>query len=69
MLVGAPSFELFGAFFPAWLLCAGVGVGCAIVSRVILTKSPLAQTIPHQLWVCTALGVISALLFWLAIFR
>lgn len=21
MLVGAPSFELFGAFFPAWLLC------------------------------------------------
>lgn len=67
--VGAPSFELFGAFFPAWLFCAGVGIGCAIVARVILTRPTLAQIIPHPLWVCSALGVSSGLLFWLVIFR
>ncbi len=68
-MVGAPSFELFGAFFPAWLLCAGVGIGCALVARVILTRPQLADVIPHQLWVCTALGVIAGSLYWLAVFR
>ncbi len=69
MFEGAPSFELFGAFFPAWMLCAGVGIACSIVARALLTKPRLQVVVPHQLMVCTALGVIGALIFWLAIFR
>jgi hypothetical protein len=66
--VGAPSFELFGAFFPAWLLCGFVGVAGAIAARVVFVKTGLAQTFPYQLAVCTALGSVAALLVWLDYF-
>jgi hypothetical protein len=62
---GAPSFTLFGAFFPAWLLCGIVGIVSAVVARVAFVSSGLANTLPYQLAVCTALGVITALLVWL----
>ena len=66
---GAPSFELFGAFFPAWMFCAGAGIVAAAIARVILTTPRLAGMVPYQLSVCSALGVISALVLWLAVFR
>jgi YtcA family len=66
---GAPSFELFGAFFPAWMLCATVGIAGAVATRVVLTLPRLAEVIPYRLSVCTALGVIVALSVWLAFFR
>src|SRR5580704_18980377 len=62
---GAPSFDLFGAFFPAWLLCGTVGIAGAIVARVVFVSTGLAHTLPYQLAVCTAIGVITALLVWL----
>jgi YtcA-like protein len=62
---GAPSFDLFGAFFPAWLLCGMVGIAGAAVARAIFVSSGLANTLPYQLAVCTAIGVITALLVWL----
>ena len=62
---GAPSFDLFGAFFPAWLLCGMVGIAGAVVARVAFVSSGVANALPYQLAVCTAIGVITALLFWL----
>ena len=62
---GAPSFDLFGAFFPAWLLCGMVGIAGAAVARAVFVGSGLANTLPFQLAVCTAIGVITALLVWL----
>jgi hypothetical protein len=62
---GAPSFDLFGAFFPAWLLCGVVGIAGAVAARVAFVGSGVANTLPYQLAVCTAIGVITALLFWL----
>jgi hypothetical protein len=62
---GAPSFDLFGAFFPAWLLCGIVGIAGAVAARVAFVSSGIANTLPYQLAVCTAIGVIAALLFWL----
>jgi hypothetical protein len=65
---GAPSFSLFGAFFPAWLLCGVVGVFCAGVARLILVRTKLSDVLPFQLAVCTAFGVIAATLTWLVWF-
>jgi hypothetical protein len=62
---GAPSFDLFGAFFPAWLLCGIVGIAGAVVARVALVSSGLANVLPYQLALCTAIGAVAALLFWL----
>jgi hypothetical protein len=65
---GAPSFDLFGAFFPAWLLCGIAGVAGAVTARIAFVSSGVANALPYQLAVCTAIGVITALLFWLVSF-
>jgi hypothetical protein len=62
---GAPSFDLFGAFFPAWLLCGLIGIAGAIAARAVFVGTGLANVVPFQLFVCTAIGVIVALMAWL----
>ena len=61
---GAPSFDLFGAFFPAWLLCGVIGIAGAGLARVAFVGSGLANVLPYQLAVCTAIGVITAVMVW-----
>jgi hypothetical protein len=62
---GAPSIELFGAFFPAWLLCAVLGIFVAFGARMIFAARGLTDVLPLQLVVCTSIGLIFALLVWL----
>jgi hypothetical protein len=62
---GAPSFDLFGAFFPAWLLCGVIGVVGAIAARTVFVGTGHLSLVPYQLFVCTAIGVIVAILAWL----
>jgi hypothetical protein len=62
---GAPSFDVFGTFFPAWLLCGVIGIAAAIVARVVLVSTGLANTLPYQLAVIAAAGLIAGLLVWL----
>jgi len=62
---GAPSFVLFGAFFPAWLLVAGIGILAAIGTRVAMVATGLAELLPLQLAVCVSAGVTFAVLAWL----
>jgi len=62
---GAPSFDLFGAFFPAWLLCGVIGIVAAGAARIAFISNGLANALPYQLAVCTAIGVIAALAVWL----
>jgi hypothetical protein len=65
----APSFELFGAFFPAWMICALIGIFGAAAARVLLTSRTLDDTIPFELALCTAVGVIVSLIAWALLFR
>jgi YtcA-like protein len=62
---GAPSFDLYGAFFPAWFLCGIIGIATAVAARVIFVSTGLANILPYQLAVCAAVAVIAALLLWL----
>jgi len=62
---GAPDYDLFGAFFPASLLCGGIGIVGAGLARAAFVSSGLSNTLPYQLAVCTAIGVIAAVLVWL----
>jgi hypothetical protein len=59
---------LFGAFFPAWMLCGLIGIVGAAGTRVVLTTPTLSDVIPFQLAVCTAAGVIVGLLAWMVLF-
>lgn len=62
---GAPSFALFGAYFPAWLLCALLGIAAAIVARAVFVATGLSSALPYQLFVCIAIGFCAGLLAWL----
>jgi hypothetical protein len=65
---GAPSFAIFGAFFPAWLLCALLGILVALGARFFFAARNLVEFLPFQLPLCTSLGAIAALLTWLIFF-
>jgi hypothetical protein len=67
-VAGASSFELFGAFFPAWMLCALLGIVGSGAARAVFVGTGLSNVIPHQLLVCTGVGVIAATLAWLLSF-
>jgi YtcA family len=62
---GAPSFVLFGAFFPAWMLCAIIGIFGAIAARGIFVVAELDSVLPFQLFVCSSVGLVIATLTWL----
>jgi YtcA family len=60
----APSIAIAGAYFPAWLVCALIGVLGAIVARMALAAAALGQTLPLQLLVCLSVGVVCAAAAW-----
>ena len=68
-LAAAPSFALFGAYFPAWMLCALIGILGAALTRMVLTTPTFNGAVPFQFAVCTAVGVIAGLLSWMVLFR
>ncbi len=65
---GAPSLVLFGAYFPAWMLCGLVGILAAIGGRTALVASGLSEVLPFQLLVSASIGLIAALGAWLVWF-
>jgi hypothetical protein len=62
---GAPSFVLFGAYFPAWMLVAGIGILAAAAARALSLATGIADALPFPLALCTSVGVIAAVLVWL----
>ncbi|WP_244525140.1 MULTISPECIES: hypothetical protein [Bradyrhizobium] len=60
--VGAPSYELFGAYFPAWMFSALVGIIGAIVARVAIGIDGI---LPFRLFVCVSAGLVVGTLAWL----
>lgn len=60
--LGAPAIPLFGAYFPAWLLCAFIGVIGAALVRVVFVAIGLDDLFPIRLPVYVAVAVIIGLL-------
>ena len=63
---GAPSFVIFGASFPAWLLSAMIGVAGALGARLIILM--LRAETPYLLFVCVSVGIVAGSLFWLVLY-
>ena len=63
---GAPTLAIFGAYFPAWLLSAIIGVLGALCARAVIGVSRLE--LPYLLFVCVAVGTIVGSLFWLLLY-
>lgn len=65
-LRGAPSVEIFGAYFPFWLLGGLLGLVGALIAQRIFVTTGWARTVPYLLFVCVAIGLTVAVLFWLS---
>ncbi|MCJ8144478.1 YtcA family lipoprotein [Ancylobacter sp. A5.8] len=61
-VAGAPAIPAFGAFFPAWLLCAALGIFGAVIARLVFIRIGLDDVLPWPLAVYTALAVALAVL-------
>lgn len=64
-LRGAPSREIFGAYFPLWLLGGVIGLFAALLVHRISVSMRCTQIVPLQLPVCLSIGVTVAVLVWL----
>lgn len=66
---GAPSINLLGSFFPAWMLCAGLGVAVSLALRQVFIKTEIEQHLPPRILVYVCLWGLITLLTWLLFFR
>jgi urea transporter len=62
----APSFDILGSFFPAWLVCFAIGILLAVLCRALL--QPRIE-IAFPVLVYPSLTAIFTFALWLALFR
>jgi hypothetical protein len=65
---GSPSYSIFGAHFPASLLCAGAGLLGTGVFRIVLVSTGIEELVPARLLVYAAFATSLGIWMWLALF-
>ena len=60
-----PTLDLLGSYFPAWMLCAAIGVVAAIIIRQILAVAGINDYVVVPLLTYAGLAVSATLLAWL----
>jgi hypothetical protein len=63
----APSFDVLGSFFPAWLVCLALGVPLAAGTRWLLVRVGIPIALPVLTY--PSLTALFALTLWFALFR
>jgi len=64
-----PTINIYGALFPAWVLCLIAGVVGVLVLRPVFARLGLERNMAPLLIVYPALGILIACLLWLGLFR
>ena len=63
----APSFDLVGSFFPAWLACLAVAILLTVLARLFLQRLHVALIFPILTY--PSLTAAFAFALWLIFFR
>jgi len=66
--VRAPSFYMAGSYFPAWLLCAVIGIAGAALTRVLFIKVSLDDILPLRPLFYTCIAFLIAMAIGLYLF-
>ena len=61
----APTMDLFGSYFPAWMLCAALGIAATVIIRQILAVAGINDYVVAPLLTYAGLAVSATLLAWL----
>jgi hypothetical protein len=60
--------NIFGSFFPAWMLCALLGIVAAIVAYQILSRTRLGAEIKPALLAYPSLALSVTFILWLTLY-
>jgi YtcA family len=63
----APSFDILGSFFPAWLVCFALALILTVAARWLLLRLRIVVALPVLTY--PSLVVLFTLSLWLAFFR
>jgi hypothetical protein len=63
----APSFDVLGSFFPAWLACLAVGLVLTAAARWLLLRVDVVIALPVLTW--PSLTALFSFTLWFALFR
>jgi hypothetical protein len=63
----APSYDLMGSLFPAWILCIVLGILLALLARWLLQRARIAVLFPVLVYPCMAAAFTFAI--WLIFFQ
>jgi hypothetical protein len=64
----APTFNILGSFFPAWLICLFAGIGLSVIAYRIFARFALDKEILWPIVVYPCLALLFASIFWLIFF-
>ena len=63
----APSFDVLGSFFPAWLACLALGLVLTAAARWVVTRLHIVIALPVLTY--PSLTALFSCALWLALFR
>lgn len=63
----APSFDVLGSFFPAWMLCLLLGVVLTGICRWVLVKARVPLAVPILIY--PSLSALFTFTLWLLFFQ
>lgn len=63
----APSFDILGSFFPAWLICLASGLLLTLAARWLLLRAGVVLAIPVLTY--PSLTALFTFALWLVFFR
>jgi hypothetical protein len=65
----APSINILGAFFPAWMVCIVVGIVLTFVLRMVLVTAKVDEYIGPRGIIYPASAILLTLATWVLFFR
>lgn len=60
--------NLFGSFFPVWMICAILGLGFTALARLVLVRSGLHDTVGPRALIYPSLAMFFTFGIWLTFF-
>jgi hypothetical protein len=64
----APSFNILGSFFPAWILCGIIGILLAVAVRLLFVRIKLEEQLSPLILVYPCLAAFFTFILWLLFF-
>ncbi len=64
----APTFNILGSFFPAWILCGVIGILLTVGVRILFVRTKFEQELSPLIVVYPCLAAFFTFLIWLLFF-